>query len=170
VKHIDYELLPAIGPGTERKTGTIADLVRSIPYLMPMGLIPPLAVLNDVLKTGVADAGMSGGCKWKPFQVTQAEHDELVHHLTANGNVYFQSVEAPARVKTRSDWSTWTMKHLRGVPEAEHRRLNEEYAAARAKYEAARDAGDSDLMEELFVLATRAGTRLSEFVMAHIKR
>ena len=40
--------MPAIGPGTTRTSGTLKDLLVSIPYFLLSGLIPPLAVVNSV--------------------------------------------------------------------------------------------------------------------------
>ena len=46
---MDFEILPAIGPGTRKVTGSVRDLVLAIPYFMHSGLIPPRNVLNAVL-------------------------------------------------------------------------------------------------------------------------
>ena len=50
----------------------VADLLFDIPYFFLAMIIPPMAVVNEVLQKGVVDAGMSGGCKWKPFQLDAA--------------------------------------------------------------------------------------------------
>ena len=56
--------------GSSERRGTVAELLESIPYLLADRLLPPLRVVNDVLRRGVHDAGMSGGCSWRPFEIT----------------------------------------------------------------------------------------------------
>jgi hypothetical protein len=45
------------------------------------GVIPPLAVLNQVLQGGGNAGGMGPGTTWKPFTITEQEYDELVAAL-----------------------------------------------------------------------------------------
>jgi hypothetical protein len=42
---------------------------------------PPLHILNLELATGGADLGMSGGCYWKPFQLTEKEYHDLYEEM-----------------------------------------------------------------------------------------
>src|ERR1044072_663246 len=121
---IDYELLPAMGPGTTKKRGSLAELVHDIPYFITNGLIPPPIVLESVLREGVVDAGMSGGCRWQPFDMTAAQYEEIVRELERSGLV---RAETPDWVATRSDWTAWMMEHRNSVPSAEHRRLTAIY-------------------------------------------
>ena len=51
--------------------------------LLTLKRIPPLRVLNEVLGSGVSDAGMGGGSRWQPFQITEDEYAELVEDLLA---------------------------------------------------------------------------------------
>lgn len=46
------------------------------------GVIPPLAVLNEVLQQGSSGGGMSPETAWKPFTITEDEYAELVETLT----------------------------------------------------------------------------------------
>jgi len=35
--------------------------------------LPTLASLNELLKSCAVDAGMSGACSWKPFEIERSE-------------------------------------------------------------------------------------------------
>lgn len=50
---------------------------------MIFGVIPPLNVLNEILRTGGNNGGMGPGTTWEPFVVTELEYDELVSFLLA---------------------------------------------------------------------------------------
>lgn len=68
--------------GSAKKEGTLLDLVLDIFYLMQnTGVIPPLVVLNQVLKTGGGNGGMGPGTSWRRFQIKEAEYEELVEEL-----------------------------------------------------------------------------------------
>jgi hypothetical protein len=63
--------------------GTLADLVLDA-YLIPRcGLIPPFVVLQERLRTGGGNAGMSPGCKWEPFEITESDYSDMVGQLEA---------------------------------------------------------------------------------------
>ncbi len=63
--------------------GTLADLALDA-YLIPRcGLIPPLVVLQERLRTGGGNAGMSPGCTWEPFELTESDYWDLVGQLEA---------------------------------------------------------------------------------------
>jgi hypothetical protein len=170
MRTLKYELLPPVGDGTLERSGSLEDLVLGIPYLLVSGLIPPLNVLNEVLKAGGVDAGMSGGCRWQPFEITPTEYDELVRSLTDDPARGFKSVDTPDWVKTDSDWTIWVMEIIRGVPSQQHRTLTEEYTRLERQYKEARDSGNSELAEALFVQSVEAGGRLSDFVMSHVTK
>ena len=76
MRTISYKTLGGMG-GETPKVGTVADVLLEIPYLLMTRIIPPLRVVNDLLAKGISDAGMSGGCRWEPFQVTPVEWEEL---------------------------------------------------------------------------------------------
>ena len=74
----------AVGPSTW-ETGTTLQFVASIPEicwcLRVYGLLPPLAVLNELFAIGIDEAGMSGGCEWRPFEMTAEEYSSLEEEL-----------------------------------------------------------------------------------------
>jgi hypothetical protein len=69
------------GPGIKRAE-PLSDFVLDILYLMEVnGVIPPLAILNTVLRGGGGNGGMSPGTAWKPFEISEEEYNELVQAL-----------------------------------------------------------------------------------------
>jgi hypothetical protein len=163
-------VFPAIGSGTIKQSGTLKDLLFEIPYLLTSGLIPPIHVFNDVLRTGFVDAGMSGGCKWQPFEISQIEYEELTVSLNTNSDKLFKRIEVPGWVQSHSDWSIWRMEYLYGVPSKEHRRLQQEYDEIEEKRKKARESGDKELEESLYEKFLEIGERLSEFIVSHTRR
>lgn len=105
--------------------GALRALLDSIPYLLTNGLVPPLRVLNTVLRMGSEEAGMSGGCSWEPFELTTGEFHELVDELEArpSGGSQLRFVEPPKRVTTPKEWHVWCAEHLQSIPSEENRRL-----------------------------------------------
>ena len=73
MRTIRYEKLPGIGPGVLPVQGPLLQFMLDIPYFFAFRLIPTLEVLNDFLSRGGEDSGMSGGCRWEPFQITKEE-------------------------------------------------------------------------------------------------
>lgn len=102
---VTFFALPALGDRKQDQTGTWADVVRSIPYLVGTGQpVPPFAVLRVLLRRGTADAGMSGGCEWPRHELTEREYEGLRAELVAQGCV---DVEVPASVLTESAYWEW---------------------------------------------------------------
>ena len=111
-----YALLCA---GGKWERGTLKDLLFAMPYLLH-DFIPPLPVLNDLLKHGVPnhiypdgllpdgkvqyDAGMSGGCSWQPFEITQEEYQELVLDLLTDPELQLQVLDTPPEIQTYMAW------------------------------------------------------------------
>jgi hypothetical protein len=84
------------------------------PYLIscwrfqPFGdVIPPRHVLNSTLRTGKCDAGMSGGCIWKPFEIAEDEYAELVEELITLPD---RSITIDTRFSECVDFKEWHRK------------------------------------------------------------
>lgn len=103
--------------------GTLRDLLLAMPYVLDR-FIPPFHVLSYLLKHGVPnglfpdgkvqyDAGMSGGCSWKPFEITQEEYEELVLDLLTDPDSQFEVLDAPTEVQTYRQWVDWKLNHLK---------------------------------------------------------
>ncbi|MGL5875214.1 MAG: hypothetical protein ACRC2R_23100 [Xenococcaceae cyanobacterium] len=56
------------------------------------------------------DAGMSGGCSWKSFEITQEEYEELVLDLLTDLELQFEILDAPTEVQTYRQWIEWKLK------------------------------------------------------------
>jgi hypothetical protein len=99
--------------------------VLAVPYVV-MDDIPPRRVLNDVLRKGALDAGMSGGCLWEPFELDESEYRELVRELQRRGTrpvlagdpggKTFGTPEPPDTVRTYSEWVSYRSERLLGRP------------------------------------------------------
>jgi hypothetical protein len=140
-----------------------------VPYLFATGIIPPLRVVNELLRRGVSDAGMSGSCVWEPFEITTAEWPEVRSALEAlpAGQRY---VEPPPEVRDYLEWLSWIFERLYGVPAAEHLRLarrEERLAALHAK---AREDGDDAAAQALHTQRLKVGMELTDLLMEHVRR
>ncbi|MGL5942388.1 MAG: hypothetical protein ACRC2S_18830 [Waterburya sp.] len=107
---------------------TLKDLLFTMPYVL-YKFIPPFHVLKDLLQRGVPndffpdgllpdgkvqyDAGMSGGCSWKPFEITQEEYDELVLDLLTDPQLQLEVLDIPSEIQTYKQWVYWKLKHLK---------------------------------------------------------
>jgi hypothetical protein len=106
-----FALMSGIGPWTTPRVGSTADLVWALPYVV-MTEIPPQHILNDLLVRGQDDAGMSGGCIWKPFEVDPEQFDELVEELRHRGprtgrdvgDLQLEVRDVPHSVRTYEAW------------------------------------------------------------------
>lgn len=111
MRTIHYSILPGMGSGEISTSGTLIELLEAIPYLLRTR-IPPRLVLKQILKQGLVDAGMSGGIRWEPFNLSEAEYAELADALEKKG---LKRVNPPAWVYTAQRWSMWEMEQDRGV-------------------------------------------------------
>jgi hypothetical protein len=105
---VRFKLHPPVGGPGHWTYATLPGFLFSLPYLFLLHggeqPIPPLAVLNEVFTAGKWDAGMSGRCEWKPFEISEHEYDELVQALAAAPNYRFVGDDALAEVKSLRQW------------------------------------------------------------------
>jgi hypothetical protein len=145
MRKITYTLLAPIGEDTCKRKGTLVDLVLSIPYLISGcsqgGFIPPFQVLNDVLMNGDGDAGMSGGCKWKPFTIEEDEYKEMVKALRKKDH-NFRLLFAPEWVQSHDDWLNWKLELFLGIPNKKLRAITRKIRLAKAALQDAILAGN----------------------------
>ena len=169
MRPLSFHVLAGTGDGRTRVEGTLPQLVREIPALLSCGLVPPRAIMNEVLRRGSWDAGMSGGCQWTPFEIDDEEWDELASLLTTSDR-QLAYVAPPSWVESFSDWHIWTMEHRHGVPASAHRELVREYDQLADAARQARASGDDEQALERHVEACQAGNRLAEFLMKYLRR
>jgi hypothetical protein len=151
------------------ESGSVARLLRHIPYLLLRGFIPPLAVLNEVLRSGRVDAGMSGAVAWKRFELTEDEFRDVVDELaegSGDGRTY-RHEPAPDWVLTRDDWSVWLSHRTDGIPVEENLRLHRAMKAARDLVKAAERSDDEEERIRRLVELNSLCMEWSDFIAAH---
>jgi hypothetical protein len=78
MRQLKYEAY-AIWDNSMSRKGTVVDLLFDIPYFIGWNTpFPKRDQLNRLLRKGIYDAGMSGGCEWEPFELSAGEYEELV--------------------------------------------------------------------------------------------
>jgi hypothetical protein len=169
MRAVKYEVFAQAHIEGDHIDGTVADLLESIPYLLSMGVIPPLPVVNDVLRGGISDAGMSGGCRWDPVEIDAREWDNVRAALEAGGKPY-RYIPPPEWVESHEDWHVWLFEHVYGVPADEHRRLQRQDTELKQAIEQALAENDEERVAELHVQRVRVNEEISRLVMTHIRR
>lgn len=77
MRYISYRTFAMVG--AVPAAGTVVDLLFHIPYLIGFGEpFPSRDALNELLREGFYDAGMSGGAEWDPFELSADEYDEVL--------------------------------------------------------------------------------------------
>ena len=166
MKNLQFTLLPAVGPGEEDVSGTVVDLIKSIPYLL-IKRIPPRVVINSVLKQGEADAGMSGGARWEPFELSNEEYNLVAEYFEDRG---LAKVDTPDWVRSQEDWMIWQMEVDHGVPAEEHRRLHQACAEIEAQLEQAKNEGNHEEVEKLHIRYLEVSNQLVEFMKQYLTK
>ncbi|HRF45714.1 MAG TPA: hypothetical protein PLD30_16010 [Candidatus Competibacteraceae bacterium] len=77
MKNIEYDRHEFHGDPEHRST-ELPVLVYDIPYFGACGIFPPFHIANEFFRSGGSQGGMSPGATWQPFQLSQAEYEELV--------------------------------------------------------------------------------------------
>lgn len=169
MQKISFTVLGGVG-GSSKQHGTVVDLLSAVPYLLTARLILPLHVVNDVLIKGIYDAGMSGGCKWEPFQIDASEWNELRRAFEASqsGEAH-EFVEPPEWVKTIDDWHAWVMIFRYGYHE-EFRHLDRECRELERARDQAANEGNEALAEELDERVMEAEAKIAQLAMNARKR
>jgi hypothetical protein len=164
MRSISFEVRGGVG-GIHSQSGTLSDLLKAMPYLLTPKLVPPLQVVNDLLKRGISDAGMSGGCSWEPFEITPAEWDELKEQLISNRSDGLEYVPPPEWVRNINDWHNWVFEYRYGMPGPEFRKLEGRYRELVEQRDQALKDGNQELASELHLKAFTAGNELADLAM-----
>src|ERR1044071_4017838 len=61
--------------------GTVVDLMLDAHLIPPCGFIPPFRVTASVLRSGGSRGGISPGCVWQPFELSEADYWQAVQRL-----------------------------------------------------------------------------------------
>ncbi len=156
--------------GTLERIG-VADLLRRYPYLLTGGLVPPIHVVNEVLRGGGFDAGLSGAARWEPLELSAEEYQAVVENLVSEGRLgkTLRCEQTPDWVITRSDWSNWIAERVYAIPADESRRYDAENARLFALVKDAEQRGDEASRFEHLLQLNEVCAQYSEFVQRHRK-
>ena len=80
---------------------------------MSTDFVPPLPILNEFLQQGIVDAGMSGGCEWTPFELSESEYEELLEELLTQNERHLSKANPPKNVQTYEGWIAWRLRQRR---------------------------------------------------------
>lgn len=170
MRSIDYEELRG-DDVCSREHLSIADVLRSYPYLLTSSLIPPLAIVNALLRPGRVDAGMSGGGRWEPIELSADEFEKVVADLTERG-AYGKSLryaEPPDWVQSYADWAIWVDEQVYSIPAAENRRYSAAMAELQAAANRAASEGDEETRGRHLLALVRLNAEWNEFHRKHRK-
>ena len=168
LRRLRFVLLPCVGDQESPTEGSAADLVHAIPYLLIARIVPPRAVLNEVLATGEDDAGMSGGCRWEPFSLTQTEYEELLRTLSElRGNESVKYVEPPEWVTSFEEWRHWTYEYCYDIPAKHSLAVSRQLTHLEEKKRGAEASGDKARAERLLCQIADISLAHSDWVNQH---
>lgn len=69
-------------------------------------VMQPMSALNDAFSGATADAGMSGGIEWKPFEIDTREYAELLEILYTDPEKNIVLDEEFNNIETFNDWNS----------------------------------------------------------------
>jgi hypothetical protein len=84
----------------------LTKLLLRIPYFIAPGPIPPLWAMNEFLRRGKYDAGMSGCVKWKRFQIEEGQYADVVIELMRLKPGLYE-LDPPPNIADYRKWSNW---------------------------------------------------------------
>lgn len=127
MRSVTYRTRWAYAGPSQRRHGDLVDLVLDIFYLVNLrGVIPPRAVLNEVLSQGRSGGGMSPETAWRPFTITPEEYAELVQALVAldlatatKNHPYMSSIErfiVDDELNECTEYGEWLRRLVRKYP------------------------------------------------------
>lgn len=65
---------------------------------------PPFHILNEELMSGGSDQGMSGGCYWKPFELSEEEYILLRDEMLTNPELEIEYDQSLEEMPTMKKW------------------------------------------------------------------
>lgn len=80
MEKIEYFISEIHSPGGPCR-GRLADLILDAHFIQRCGFIPPFRVLRSLLHRGTSGGGMSPGCEWQPFELSEDDYYQLVEAL-----------------------------------------------------------------------------------------
>lgn len=168
MREVSFEVYPRSRPVDDPERGDVADLLLAVPYLLSLGVIPPLSVVNEILRSGFDDAGMSGGCRWEPFEIDAEEWQEARAKLEAPPYGH-RFLEPPADVRTRQEWVGWIFERRFGMPSGKYLALSRRLDELDTQVERAAEAGDARREHRLRLERMLVGMRLARLTMKYLR-
>jgi len=107
---IQIKILPAMGSRYGKwEVVTLEEfLVLHSPHLNMVVTcgkqFPPIHILNEELMSGGADNGMSGGCFWKPFELSEDDYRELFDEMITSPRYDLEYDKKLENRKTLKKW------------------------------------------------------------------
>jgi len=78
MRAINYTRSEFLLPWRLRRQSELHRFILAIPYALYRGVIPSLAVINEVLRSGKAGGGMGTGFYWQPFEISAEEYRAII--------------------------------------------------------------------------------------------
>jgi hypothetical protein len=168
MKTLQWTQFAPVGDGQTQVSGTLVEFFLSgaCSVIVYFRVVPPFAMLNNFLASGVSEKGMGGAWKWDPFTLTKTEYEELASALVAAAppqgwRVIQYLSEVPEWVTDECDLLAW----LFYVPEQIHLALSRERKMVQA--EILREQNEQrriELQEKLLELEIQAASLWTESV------
>jgi len=143
----------------EDRQGTLGELLRMIVARQPSGRLPPLLVLQDLLRRGHIGAGMTPGFAWEStvVRVDEEAYWELSEAIPSEHHA------ADCDAATVEEWDAWCSMVDFNVPYRRHL----EFLNRLRALEQAREASDRlDLEAEYVRVASQYSSFLTESLEA----
>jgi hypothetical protein len=168
VREVAFTYLHPVGPELEGQNAPLAEFLGYMPHLFYFRYMPSLNVLNGFLAAGLDEAGMGGGCRWEPFQLTSLEYDELVQFLRVTtsrvGRHPDKFVAVPDEIRTKNQWFAWVWSVDLGQPYDESMVHLERIDSLAQRRDSANANGNAELAESLHLEWFRAGESFRLFM------
>jgi hypothetical protein len=166
MKTLQWTQFAPVGEDQVEVSGTLVDFFLSgaCSTVVYFRVVPPLAVLNHLLKSGSSEKGMGGAWEWEPFALTETEYNELASGLVAavppHGLRAIQHLGGvPEWVSDESDLLAW----LFYVPEQLHLALSSERKVVQAEIlQEENEQRRAELREKLLQLEIQASNLWKE--------
>jgi len=130
--------------------------------------MPPYEVLNETLKRGKIDLGMSGKIEWKPCSLTQVEYHKVCSKLGIDA--VDESI-LPEWVSTYENWDIYQYEITHEIPAEEHYDLHKkELTLIQRKEILERNGVEGEEYEMCLLQLMRASNRLSEYLSSYFNK
>ena len=78
MRSVNYKRHEFHDPDPWNRNEELHRFLLDVPYLLYFGVVPSREAINEFLKDGGGDGGMSPGASWTPFEINEDEYWEVV--------------------------------------------------------------------------------------------